>query len=185
MNLGSVSGLSFHMPTSADPVLRANQFANLIPWQTGKSGNVNGRPNSGWVLLEYVDELMIELEPGVGRYSLADLKGFCADERTSRPKAIAANLIVLASAPGFHEKSGKPYCAVLVDMILDRRVGKPPQTVHVHRTTTRPPAVIGADKSPLILQCFASLPPAERPALLAQMQALTLPVIDAEPVDPA
>ena len=174
------------MPTSADPILRANQFANLRPaYKPGQSGNVNGRPNSAWVLLEYVDELMIEVERGIGKYSMADLRKFAADDRISRPKAIASNLIVLASTPGFHEKSGKPYCAVLVDMILDRKIGKPAQTIHVTKTTLRPPAVIGVDKAPLVLQCFASIPPAERPALLKQMMALDPPVLDAEPVDPA
>ena len=84
--------------------------------------------------MEYVDELMAESEPGVGLYSLEELEAFAADQRVSRPKAIAANLIVLASTQGFHEKSGRPYCAVLVDMILDRTVGKPVQSLLVQHS---------------------------------------------------
>ncbi len=96
---------------------------------------------------------------------------------------MAAQLLFLARTPGFHEKSGKPYCAMLVEMILDRTVGKPVQAVVVHKTETRPPAAIGADKAPLLVQAYASLPPAERASVLEQMQAMTPAVIDAEPIE--
>ena len=124
------------------------------------------------------------LNRAFAKYPLEELEAIGVDHRASHTKAMAAQLLVLARTPGFHEKSGKPYCAMLVDMILDRTVGKPVQAIHVHRTETRPPAVIGVDKSALLLQAFASLPPAERPGLLKQMQAAVPPVIDAEPIEP-
>ena len=119
--------------------------------------------------MEYVDELMAESEPGVGLYSLEELEAFAADQRVSRPKAIAANLIVLASTQGFHEKSGRPYCAVLVDMILDRRVGKPVQAVVVHKTEIRPPAEIEAELLPLLAKALASLSPSQRAELMPML----------------
>ncbi len=120
--------------------------------------------------MEYVDELMAESEPGVGLYSLEELEAFAADQRVSRPKAIAANLIVLASTQGFHEKSGRPYCAVLVDMILDRRVGKPVQAVVVHKTEQRTPAAIGADIDTLLARMLAG-----DPAMLGRAMANMAP----------
>ena len=125
-----------------------------------------------------------EAEPGIAKYPLEELEAISADHRVSHTKAMAAQLLFLARTPGFHEKSGKPYCAMLVEMILDRTVGKPVQSVHVHKTTIRPPAVLGAEKAPLMLQAYASLPPAERARVVEQMQAATPAVIDAEPVDP-
>ena len=146
----------------------ANSLANLRPpWHQGQSGNRKGRPNSGGSLIEYVHELMDEAEPGVAKYTLEELSAIAADHRASHPKAIAAQLILLARTPGFHEKSGKPYCAVLVDMILDRTVGKPIQAVHVTKTSTRPPAEIDVDLAELMGKALASMAPAQRAQLLA------------------
>ena len=141
--------------------------------------------------MEYVDELMAESEPGVGLYSLEELEAFAADQRVSRPKAIAANLIVLASTQGFHEKSGRPYCAVLVDMILDRTVGKPVQAVVVHKTEIRPPAAIDADIASVLAGMLTSDPGMLGTALAnmdpdARAKALAMlpPAADDEPIDP-
>ena len=162
-----------------------NSLANLTPWPKGHSGNRNGRPNSGGSLLEHLDELAAEDAEGNAVYEVQVLRDITVDQRSSHTRAMAAEWIILGRTPGFHEKSGKPYCAMLIEMLLDRKIGKPAQTIHVTKTTLRPPAVIGVDKAPLVLQCFASIPPSERPALLAQMMALDPPVIDAEPIDPA
>ncbi|MCZ6709676.1 MAG: hypothetical protein O7B25_04870 [Gammaproteobacteria bacterium] len=89
---------------------------------------------------------------------------------------MAAQLLFLARTPGFHEKSGKPYCAMLVEMILDRTVGKPVQAVVVHKTEIRPPAAIHADivalvasEPRLIAEAIAAMAPAERAKLLTQL----------------
>lgn len=172
-----------------------NSLANLKPpWTQGHSGNRNGRPNSGGSLLEYVDELMAESEPGIGVYSLEELEALTQDQRVSRPKAIAANLIVLASKPGFHTKSGRPYCAVLVDMILDRKVGKPVQAVIVHKTETRDPHEIGVDIAETLaalitvspnhlVEALALMEPADRLAVAALLPVDTTAVV-IEPDEP-
>ncbi len=160
----------------------ANSLANLRPpWQPGQSGNRAGRPNTGGSLIEYIHELGSESEPGIAKYPLEELEAIGADHRVSHTKAIAAQLLFLARTPGFHEKSGKPYCAMLVELILDRTVGKPVQSVHVHKTETRPPAAIGSDLAEVVSKALASLPPAERVRLLAPY----MPVDGAaEPIDP-
>ncbi len=162
-----------------------NSLANLRPpWQAGQSGNRAGRPNTGGSLIEYIHELGSEAEPGIAKYPLEELEAISADHRVSHTKAMAAQLLFLARTPGFHEKSGKPYCAMLVEMILDRTVGKPVQAVVVHKTEIRPPAAIDADMAELVVQWFASVPPAERARVIEQVQGAALPVIDAEPVEP-
>ena len=124
----------------------AASLANLRPpWKPGQSGNPNGRPNSGHVLIDYVHDLMAEEADGTARYTLEQLEAIGADHRASHPKAMAARLITLARTPGFHEKSGKPYCAVLVDMILDRTVGKPMQSLVVQHTQPDDPDVLLAE----------------------------------------
>ena len=149
-------------------MLHANSLANLRPpWQQGQSGNRRGRPNTGGSLIEYIHELGSEAEPGIAKYPLEELEKIAADHRVSHTKAMAAQLLFLARTPGFHEKSGKPYCAMLVEMILDRTVGKPIQAVHVHKTEHRPPAEIDVDLAELMAKALASLPPAKRAELLA------------------
>ena len=143
----------------------ANSLANLRPpWQQGQSGNRRGRPNTGGSLIEYIHELGSESEPGIAKYPLGELEAIGADQRCSHTKAIAAQLLFLARTPGFHEKSGKPYCAMLVEMILDRTVGKPVQSVHVHKTETPVPAEFAATVVSLL---------AKRPDLLSQAIAKT------------
>ena len=152
----------------------ANSLANLRPpWQQGQSGNRRGRPNTGGSLIEYIHELGSESEPGIAKYPMEELEKIAADHRVSHTKAMAAQLLFLARTPGFHEKSGKPYCAMLVEMILDRTVGKPIQAVHVHKTEQRTPAEIDVDivallaaQPELLGQALASLPPDQRAALL-------------------
>ncbi len=124
-------------------------------------------------MIEYIHELGSESEPGIAKYPLEELEKIAADHRASHPKAMAAQLIILARTPGFHEKSGKPYCAMLVEMILDRTVGKPVQAVVVHKTEQRTPAEFDVDIVPLLAaqpellgQALASLPPDQRAALL-------------------
>ncbi len=137
----------------------ANSLANLRPpWQQGQSGNRRGRPNTGGSLIEYIHELGSESEPGIAKYPLEELEAIGADQRCSHTKAMAAQLLVLARTPGFHEKSGKPYCAMLVEMILDRTVGKPVQAVVVHKTETRPPSAIGADIASVLAGMLTSDP---------------------------
>lgn len=173
----------------------ANSLANLRPpWQQGQSGNRKGRPNTGGSLIEYIHELGSESEPGIAKYPLEELEAISADHRCSHTKAMAAQLLFLARTPGFHEKSGKPYCAVLVEMILDRTVGKPVQSVHVHRTETRSPAAIGADVAAMLAelitgdpamlgQAMANMDPAARARAIAMLPAPTVDT-DAEPIDP-
>ena len=149
----------------------ANSLANLRPpWQQGQSGNRRGRPNTGGSLIEYIHELGSESEPGIAKYPLEDLEKIAADHRVSHTKAMAAQLLFLARTPGFHEKSGKPYCAMLVEMILDRTVGKPVQAVVVHKTETRPPAEVGADLALALAGVIAA-----RPELLGQALASMAP----------
>lgn len=174
-----ISRLSLYMP-------HPNSLANLCPpWQPGQSGNRKGRPNSGGSLIEYVHELMDESEPGIAKYTLEELNAISADHRVSHPKAIAAQLVTLARTPGFHEKSGKPYCAMLVDMILDRTVGKPVQSVHVHKTETREPAAIGADLDALYARRITADPAALSRALVnmapdARAKALAMLPVDGD-----
>ena len=161
----------------------ANSLANLRPpWQPGQSGNRAGRPNTGGSLIEYIHELGSESEPGIAKYPLEELEAISADHRCSHTKAMAAQLLFLARTPGFHEKSGKPYCAMLIEMLLDRKVGKPPQTLHVTRTETRVPAAIGVDvdaalgrmlvNDPAMLgRAMASIPPEDRARALAALPA--------------
>ena len=169
----------------------ANSLANLRPpWQAGQSGNRAGRPNTGGSLIEYIHELGSESEPGIAKYPLEELKAIGADHRVSHTKAMAAQLLFLARTPGFHEKSGKPYCAMLVELILDRTVGKPVQSVHVHKTEHRPPAEIRADlvetlatmfaaEPGLLAKAIAAMAPAKRAKLLPLLPVDT----DAEPID--
>ena len=169
----------------------ANSLANLCPpWQQGQSGNRRGRPNTGGSLIEYIHELGSESEPGIAKYPLDELEAIGADHRVSHTKAMAAQLLFLARTPGFHEKSGKPYCAMLVEMILDRTVGKPVQAVVVHKTETRPPAEISADIAATLAALFTADPEVlskalvnMAPAARAKLVSL-LPVdTDAEPID--
>ena len=149
----------------------ANSLANLRPpWQPGQSGNRAGRPNTGGSLIEYIHELGSESEPGIAKYPLEELEAIGADHRVSHTKAMAAQLLFLARTPGFHEKSGKPYCAMLVDMILDRTVGKPVQAVVVHKTEARPPAAIGADAATIMARLATA-----NPALLGEVIANMAP----------
>ncbi|MEE9129859.1 MAG: hypothetical protein V3T84_07545 [Phycisphaerales bacterium] len=160
----------------------ANSLANLRPpWQPGQSGNRKGRPNTGGSLIEYIHELGSESEPGVAKYPLEELEAIGADHRASHTKAMAAQLLVLARTPGFHEKSGKPYCAMLVEMILDRTVGKPVQSVMVQHTQSDDPEVLLAElraaitRSPELLSILGDRLPAE---------ALPVADVEAEAVDP-
>ncbi len=182
------SWLSFYMPS-------ANSLANLRPpWQAGQSGNRAGRPNTGGSLIEYIHELGSESEPGVAKYPLEELEAIGADQRCSHTKAMAAQLIMLARTPGFHEKSGKPYCAMLVDMILDRTVGKPVQAVHVHKTETPVPAEFAATVVDLLAQradvlgaALAKATPHVRAKAMAMLPVDTTAepiVVEAEGVEP-
>ncbi len=149
----------------------ANSLANLRPpWQPGQSGNRAGRPNTGGSLIEYIHELGSESEPGIAKYPLEELEAIGADHRVSHTKAMAAQLLFLARTPGFHEKSGKPYCAMLVEMILDRTVGKPVQAVVVHKTEIRPPAEIDADVASVMAGFITAYP-----SLLATAMANVAP----------
>ncbi len=148
----------------------ANSLANLRPpWQQGQSGNRRGRPNTGGSLIEYIHELGSESEPGIAKYPLEELEAIAADHRVSHTKAMAAQLLFLARTPGFHEKSGKPYCAMLVEMILDRTVGKPVQAVHIHRTETRVPADFRADIASTMAALFTA-DPERLVAVMANME---------------
>ena len=162
----------------------ANSLANLCPpWQQGQSGNRRGRPNTGGSLIEYIHELGSESEPGIAKYRLEELEVISADHRVSHTKAMAAQLLFLARTPGFHEKSGKPYCAMLVEMILDRTVGKPVQAVVVHKTELPPPAAAIADQGDT-LAAILTLDPSILATALANMEpAARAKVVAMLPVD--
>ncbi len=113
-----------------------NSLANLgKPYGFGENHNPAGRPSAGLALIEYLNELVIEDEKGLPRYSLDVLKRFSKDEKGSHTKAMAAEMIILARSRGF-DALGKPMAAKLIDMICDRTRGKPLQSVEVTRQPT-------------------------------------------------
>ncbi len=157
-----------------------NSLANLTPWPKGHTGNRRGRPNSGGSLLEHLDELAAEDEKGDAVYSVGELEAITGDQRSSHTKAMAAQWIILGRTPGFHEKSGKPYCAMLIEMLLDRKVGKPLQSVLVQHTQSDDPETLLAEyhamiaRSPELLSILGDRVPAE-----------ALPAVDApDPIEP-
>ena len=160
---------------TSDPEARKRSIAALKLWKPGQSGNPNGRTTLGATLNECVNAMK-------GR-TRSEVQGIADDDDRSVEWRAAATRVLGMLEPGWHGHI--PLGGSDFDRIMDRTVGKPVQAVHVTTTTIRPPAVIGVDKAPLVLQCFASIPPAERPALLKQMMALDPPALEAEPVDSA
>ena len=155
--------------------MHPNSLAAIEPyqWQTGQSGNVNGRKTLGAALKTCLNAMEA--------MTITEVQAIARDKQRSVTWRAAAKRVLGMMRDGFHNHI--PLAGSDFDRCSDRTDGKPIQAVHVTTTTIRPPAVIGVDKAPLVLQCFASIPPAERPALLKQMIELDQPVLEAEPID--
>ena len=164
---------------TSDPEARKRSLAALAnsptTWRPGQSGNPSGTKTAGASYKEHINALA-----GKERTHIASV---ARDQHAPAVQRMAAKTLLRALRDGYCK--AVPMAANDLDRMADRTDGKPVQAVHVTTTTIRPPAVIGVDKAPLVLQCFASIPPAERPALLKQMIALDPPALEAEPVDPA
>ena len=162
---------------SSDPEARKRSLAALersrTTWKPGQSGNPNGRPVAGASYAEHLNLLVGKLE--------AEVRAIARDKDAPVHQRMAAKTTLRALTEAYHK--GIPKAGNDLDRICDRTKGKPHQSLHVHRTETRPPAAIIADKAPLLVQAYASLPPAERARVLEQMQGLIPPVVDAEPAE--
>lgn len=168
------------MPMTSDPEARERSLAALAEsrttWQPGQSGNPSGAKTAGTSYKEYLNALA-----GKDKAYIAVI---AKDKHAPAVQRMAAKTLLRGLRDGYCK--AVPLAANDLDRISDRTDGKPHQSLHVTKTTIRPPAVIGVDKGPLLLQAYASLPPAQRAVALAQMQAFEapeLPPVDVESVE--
>lgn len=146
------------IPEAADDeahrrAVREKTLANLRPFRPGQSGNPAGRREGGAYIAEFINAFLTVGEDGHPNYTRRDLEVIVADPQ-SAPAAVAAARQVLKMMQSgqkyVKDKRGKVYPAgtdpevgKAFDRVMDRLVGKPVMTHHVHDDrdgANRPPA---------------------------------------------
>ena len=122
-----------------------NSLANLQPaWQPGESGNRNGRKPIGLSMLEWANELDAINGDGTAKYDDKALAKLVDDPTAQHTKRLAAQVLIDAHKGGFTDK-GKPWALELYNLLYDRSIGKPVQSVLVHHTQPDDPEVLLAE----------------------------------------
>lgn len=154
--------------------VHANSLANLAPaWQPGESGNRAGRKPIGLSMLEWANELDATNADGTAKYDDDALAEIVADRKAQHSKRFAAQVLIDGHKGGFTD-NGKPYALELYNLLYDRSVGKPVQSVIMHHTQPDDPEVLLAElraaitRSPELLSLIGDrLPPEALPAVPA------------------
>lgn len=109
-------------------------ITNLQPFVAGERSpnqRIGGSPSLARKITLNLNALGADNGDGTAKYSPDELDAIFRNPKTSRARAIAANLLIAAMTSGFDKAQRIPKCLAAVNLILDRLEGKPTVTIKI------------------------------------------------------